>query len=74
MAQVLVERLKAKNESSNPILEVPSSAFTDKSFVRIFGKPESHMGRRMAVSLVLHNDIEVAKSKALDIASSILDS
>lgn len=65
---------KAKNESSNPILEVPSSAFTDKSFVRIFGKPESHMGRRMAVSLVLHNDIEVAKSKALDIASSILDS
>ncbi len=65
---------KAKNESSNPKIEVPNSAFTDKSFVRIFGKPESHIGRRMAVSLVLDDDVEVAKSKALEIASSILDS
>ncbi|RUM68135.1 MAG: phosphoribosylglycinamide formyltransferase 2 [Sulfurovum sp.] len=64
---------KAKNESKNPILEVPDSAFTNKSFVRVFGKPESHVGRRMAVSLVLDNDVEVAKSKALEIASSILD-
>ena len=64
---------KAKNESKNPILEIPDSAFSDKSFVRVFGKPESHVGRRMAVSLVLDNDVEVAKSKALKIASSILD-
>jgi len=64
---------KAKNESKNPILEIPDSAFSDKSFVRVFGKPESHVGRRMAVSLVLDNDVEVAKSKALEIASSILD-
>ena len=65
---------KAKNESKNPILEVPDSAFTDKSFVRVFGKPETHIGRRMAVSLVLDNDVEVAKSKALDITSNIKDS
>jgi len=64
---------KAKNESSNPSLEIPNSAFTDKSFVRVFGKPESHIGRRMAVSLVLDNDVEVAKSKALEIASAISD-
>jgi len=65
---------KAKNESKNPVLEVPDSSFTDKSFVRVFGKPETHVGRRMAVSLVLDNDVEVAKSKALEIASSIKDS
>ena len=65
---------KAKNESKNPVLEVPDSSFTDKSFVRVFGKPETHVGRRMAVSLVLDNDVEVAKSKALEIASNIKDS
>ena len=64
---------KAKNESKNPILEVPDSAFTDKSYVRIFGKPKSHIGRRMAVSLVLDNDIEVAKKRALEIAQNISD-
>ncbi len=64
---------KAKNESSNPTLEIPNSAFTDRSFVRVFGKPETHIGRRMAVSLVLNDDVEVAKSKALEIASSISD-
>jgi len=65
---------KAKNESKNPVLEVPDAAFTDKSFVRVFGKPETHIGRRMAVSLVLDEDVEVAKSKALEIALNIKDS
>ena len=65
---------KAKNESENPILDVPKSAFTETSYVRIFGKPESHIGRRMAVSLVLDSDVEVAKNRALKIASSISDS
>jgi phosphoribosylglycinamide formyltransferase 2 len=65
---------KAKNESKNPVLDIPESAFTDTSYVRVFGKPESHIGRRMAVSLVLDNDVEVAKNRALEIASSISDS
>jgi phosphoribosylglycinamide formyltransferase 2 len=64
---------KAKNENKNPTLEVPNSAFTDTSYVRVFGKPESHIGRRMAVSLVLDDDIEVAKERALEIALSIKD-
>jgi len=64
---------KAKNESKNPVLEVPDSSFTDKSFVRVFGKPETHVGRRMAVSLVLDDDVEVAKNKALAIAANIQD-
>lgn len=64
---------KAKNVSENPTIEVPASAFSEKSFVRVFGKPESHLGRRMAVSLVLDDDVEKAKEEALRIANSIRD-
>jgi len=63
---------KAKNENHNPVLEVPDAAFSKDSFVRVFGKPESHVGRRMAVSLVL-DEVEVAKERALKIAASISD-
>ena len=63
---------KATNESPNPVLEVPDSAFSKDSFVRVFGKPESHVGRRMAVSLVL-DEVEEAKRRALDIATQITD-
>lgn len=65
---------KATNHKENPTLEIPNSAFSSNSFVRIFGKPESHIGRRMAVSLVIDEDVEVAKAKALEIAQSIKDS
>ena len=64
---------KAKNKSLNPILEVPNSAFTTNSFVRVFGKPESHIGRRMAISLVLDSDVELAKNRALEIVDSMSD-
>ncbi|PHS40115.1 MAG: phosphoribosylglycinamide formyltransferase 2 [Sulfurovum sp.] len=63
---------KAKNESHTPVLEVPDSAFTNNSFVRVFGKPESHVGRRMAVSLVL-DDVEAAKARAIEIVNQISD-
>ncbi len=63
---------KAKNENHNPILEVPDSAFTANSFVRVFGKPESHIGRRMAVSLVL-DEVESAKKQATQIVENIID-
>lgn len=64
---------KAKNESTNPTVEVPESAFSDKSFVRVFGKPESHKGRRLAVALTIDDDVETAKAKAKEIANSISD-
>ncbi len=64
---------KAKNESENPTLEIPDASFTDTSYIRVFGKPETHVGRRMAVSLVLDVDVEKAKERALDIVSSISD-
>lgn len=63
---------KAKNESHTPVLEVPDSAFTKDSFVRVFGKPESHVGRRMAVSLVL-DDVDTAKTRATQIVEQIED-
>ena len=64
---------KAKNESTHPTLEIPDNAFTDSSYVRVFGKPESHVGRRMAVSLVLDEDVENAKERALEIVEGISD-
>jgi len=64
---------KAKNVSLNPRLEIPNSTFTTNSFVRIFGKPESHIGRRMAISLVLDNDVELAKRRALEIVDGMSD-
>lgn len=63
---------KAKNESHTPTLEIPESAFTKDSFVRVFGKPESHVGRRMAVSLVL-DEVEEAKRRATQIVDQITD-
>ncbi|KYJ86868.1 formate-dependent phosphoribosylglycinamide formyltransferase [Sulfurovum riftiae] len=63
---------KAKNESHSPVLEVPDDAFTKDSYVRVFGKPESHVGRRMAVSLVL-DEVESAKRRATEIVEKIDD-
>jgi len=64
---------KAKGESDNPTLTIPDTSFTDTSFVRVFGKPESHIGRRLAVSLVLDKDIERAKEHATEIVNNITD-
>jgi len=63
---------KAKSESHTPTLDIPQSAFTQDSFVRVFGKPESHVGRRMAVSLVF-DEVEEAKRRALEIVEQIDD-
>jgi len=63
---------KASSESLTPALTVLDNAFTANSFVRIFGKPESHVGRRMAVSLVL-DDVETAKERATQIVSQMTD-
>ncbi|MBD3789303.1 MAG: formate-dependent phosphoribosylglycinamide formyltransferase [Campylobacterales bacterium] len=63
---------KAKNESHTPVLEIPDDAFSKNSYVRVFGKPESHVGRRMAISLVL-DEVEEAKQRATQIVSQIND-
>ena len=42
---------KAVKKSVKPTFRVDESVFSDNSFLRVFGKPESHKGRRMAVVL-----------------------
>jgi phosphoribosylglycinamide formyltransferase 2 len=64
---------KAKNASENPTLNIPDEAFRQNSFVRVFGKPESHVGRRMAVSLTLNDDVEKAKEEAEAITKTMSD-
>jgi len=63
---------KASTKSDNPIIDIPDRVFAKDSFVRVFGKPKSHVGRRMAVSLVL-DDVENAKNRAAAIVDSMSD-
>ena len=64
---------KAKNESHQPVLDIDNSVFTKNSYVRVFGKPESHIGRRMAVVLV-ENKPDKALKKARKLIKKISDS
>ncbi|MDR3347192.1 MAG: formate-dependent phosphoribosylglycinamide formyltransferase [Helicobacteraceae bacterium] len=64
---------KAQNDSANPILEIPAKAFNDNSFVRLFGKPVSHKGRRMAVVLASGETSDQAFATARKIVSEIKD-
>jgi len=54
---------KSTKDSYAPVLDAEDTIFTDNSFVRVFGKPESHKGRRMAVALVF-DKVEKALEKA----------
>lgn len=62
---------KSLKEEHLPTLKIPESAFSKNSYVRVFGKPVSHVGRRMAVALVL-DDVEAAKKRAKEIVQSII--
>ena len=56
---------KAKNDTFNPTIHIKPEVFTQDSFARVFGKPQSHVGRRMAVALTFDKDSsEVALEKA----------
>jgi phosphoribosylglycinamide formyltransferase 2 len=61
---------KAEAKSQNPHFFVPDEAFSKNSFVRVFGKPNSHEGRRMAVVLV-QDELERAKKRAAEIVGRI---
>ncbi len=63
---------KAENESYAPVVDVNESIFDEKSFVRVFSKPESHKGRRMAVVLVF-DTVQKALSKARELVTKIQD-
>ncbi|BCD67260.1 formate-dependent phosphoribosylglycinamide formyltransferase [Nitratiruptor sp. YY09-18] len=63
---------KAKSESFNPVFEIDPTLFGKDSFLRLFGKPESHPGRRMAVILV-GGEPKVALEKAKELVQKIRD-
>jgi len=63
---------KADNESHAPVVDVDESIFDEKSFVRVFSKPESHKGRRMAVVLVF-DEVRKALAKARELIEKVSD-
>jgi phosphoribosylglycinamide formyltransferase 2 len=60
---------KAVADTFNPIIDINETAFSDNSFVRVFGKPQSHIGRRMAVALTFDKE---SSDKALKNAKEII--
>jgi len=63
---------KSEAESIAPVVEVDDELFTQNSFVRVFGKPEAHKGRRLAVALVF-DKVEKALEKARELIVHVRD-
>ncbi len=61
---------KSEVESFAPEIEVDDAIFSHNSFLRIFGKPESHKGRRMAVVLVF-DEVQKALAKARELIQKV---
>jgi phosphoribosylglycinamide formyltransferase 2 len=65
---------KASGDSFNPQVDIFDSSFTKDSIIRVFGKPQSHVGRRMAVALTFDkNSSDVALQKAKEIIGNFKD-
>ena len=63
---------KSESDSYAPLIDVDDSLFDEKSFVRVFSKPESHKGRRLAVALVF-DEVNSALSSAKELIKKIKD-
>ena len=63
---------KSQVESETPVVDVDDSLFDKRSYVRVFGKPEAHIGRRMAVVLVF-DKVEKALKKAKKLIKKVKD-
>jgi len=63
---------KSNKHSYAPVVDVDESLFDDNSFIRVFSKPESHKGRRLAVALVF-DKVDEALSKAREMIEKIRD-
>jgi phosphoribosylglycinamide formyltransferase 2 len=65
---------KAKGDTFSPVIEADAAVFTKTSFLRVFGKPQSHIGRRMAVVLTYDkDDVNVALDQAKELITKITD-
>ena len=63
---------KAKNDSYAPVVEVNDAFFDANTFLRVFGKPDAHPGRRLAVALVF-DEPEAALQKAKNVIEKVKD-
>jgi len=63
---------KAAGDSHAPVVDVDDTLFDENSYVRVFGKPESHPGRRLAVALVF-DEAEAALEKARRLIEKVSD-
>jgi phosphoribosylglycinamide formyltransferase 2 len=63
---------KSQKHSYAPVVDVDDSLFSNNSFVRIFSKPQSHDGRRLAVALVFDR-VEKAIEKCRELINKIKD-
>ncbi len=50
---------KSSTDTFTPQIEVANELFSKNSFVRVFGKPQTHKGRRMAVALTFDKDSSI---------------
>jgi len=63
---------KSDKHTYSPVVDVDDTLFDTDSFVRVFSKPESHKGRRLAVALVI-GKVEDALQKARELILKIKD-
>jgi len=61
---------KSKNDTFNPIIDIDNEVFQKDTVIRVFGKPQSHIGRRMAVIMAYHKK---SYKKALKRVKSLID-
>ena len=60
---------KSTTDTFTPTLKIKNDIFTKNSFVRVFGKPQTHLGRRMAVALTFDKK---SSKKALNKAKKLI--
>jgi len=60
---------KSSTDTFTPKLHIDPTIFNTNSFVRVFGKPQTHLGRRMAVALTFDKD---SSQKALENAKELI--
>lgn len=63
---------KSTTDTFTPAIDIDPPIFTKDSFVRVFGKPQTHLGRRMAVALTFDkNSSEIALENAKKLINNI---
>ncbi|MCK5293178.1 MAG: formate-dependent phosphoribosylglycinamide formyltransferase [Arcobacteraceae bacterium] len=65
---------KSQNDTFNPSINIEDSIWNKNTIVRVFGKPQSHLGRRMAVALTFDkNSSEAALNLSKKAIKKITD-